>query len=463
MAQKKDLSNLEELGRGITGIVFKYPIKGSNQFFAVKRIESIRVNSNEETKKYLTNEVNIMKSLNHPNIVKYVNFVSDKDYYYIIMEYVKDGDLAKCLEIYRLKYRKPFSEEIVQYLMKQIVSAIKYIHNKNIIHRDLKLENIMVNFNNDIDKQNVNMMKATVKIIDFGISAIGSKDKLVYSLLGTPKNMAPTILMNYEAKNSIRYGKEIDIWSLGTICYEMFIGQPVFNSKDMNILKDEIKNIKYILPTKISKEIVSFINGMLQYDGKYRLTIDQLSNHPFLTKNVNNFTPINVRKVSNKIINNQSNINVKRNKSIWAIFNEEDEKKLLNINSKYVDNDDIPINEEDNNYKRLNTTNFNNRVNNQNNNINQQYKRTETFNYSHKYMFGGGKNFYGQNMYSKDHNYNQKNHNTWEQCQKYWLNQQQMNNNPQINLPQNKENVYNSAHISNLPSFNPENNFSENS
>ena len=456
MVQIEDLLIIKELGKGLVGKVFLCQKKGKNQFFAVKRIQRNIVDSQKKTISYLNNEIYILKNLNHPNIVKLIDFKYNREYYFIIMEFINGGELAQCLKEYQLKYRKPFSEEIVQYLMKQIVSAIKYIHDKNIIHRDLKLENIMVNFDTDIDKKNLNMMKTTIKIIDFGFSTIASKGNLAYTAIGTIKNMDPLILNNFLNKNKKGYNKEVDIWSLGTLCYEMLIGKEAFNYKSMDDLIKAIENNNYQIPTTLSKEIVSFLNGMLQYDGIIRLTSAQLVNHPFLKKSVKDFTKINLGKVSNKIINNQLNINSKKNKTIWAIFNQQDEQKLININSNNDDNYDIPITEENNNYQKLKTIHHQNIY--ENNNIKPENDETKKLNSKNKYMFGKCKSFYGQKMFLKDDTQSNNNNNTLENIEKNWLDQQQMINYPIYNLPKPNQNDSNFVPISHASTFNSEQN-----
>jgi len=146
--------------------------------------------------KYFENELRLLKDLHHPNIVHLEDVKKDHNYYYIVMEYVNGGSLTDCLKKYKIKYGKAFPEEIVQYLMRQIVDAIKYIHQRNIIHRDLKLDNIMVNFDNANDKNNLNMMRAKIKIIDFGFATKLTPDKnnLATTVLGSPINMDPLIL-----------------------------------------------------------------------------------------------------------------------------------------------------------------------------------------------------------------------------------------------------------------------------
>ena len=116
---------------------------------------------------------------------------------------------------------------------------------------------------------------------------------------------------------------------------------------------------------------------MLQYEGINRLDINQLENHPFLTKNIRDFTKINLGHLSNKIENNQLNINTKLNKSIWAIFNQDDEQKLVNISPKYIEQS-VPIQEESSNYQRTNSYNRHNHTNR--NNSNQELNKSNTVN-----------------------------------------------------------------------------------
>ena len=109
-------------------------------------------------------EITILHMLNHPNIVKFYSWAQSENSYYIATEYVNGGDLSKCLKKYKEKFNTPFPEIIVKHLMKQILEALNYLHKNKIVHRDLKLENIMVNFDNPKDKDDLNMLKAKVKL-----------------------------------------------------------------------------------------------------------------------------------------------------------------------------------------------------------------------------------------------------------------------------------------------------------
>ena len=333
---------IKHLGEGDFGEVYLTKRKGdnNNNLYATKKYEREKIEKSEAMK-YLNNEIGILKSLNHPNIVKFVDFKKTKKHYYIMMEFCNGGELAKALEKYQLKYGKAFNEDLVQYIMRQIIDAFKYIHNKKMMHRDIKLENILLNFDNEQDRKNLNLMRAKVKIIDFGFAAILQNDGLKYTAIGNPINMDPLILKKLGGGKKYRqlgYDQKADIWSLGAICYQMVIGKPVFDAEDMEDLINKVETGKYKVPTSLSKEIVSFLNGMLQYDPNKRLDINQIANHQFIKNNTKEFHSIDLRQVSNKLDENKRKIviDVKKNRSIWAIFNSDDEKKLINISPEQL-------------------------------------------------------------------------------------------------------------------------------
>ena len=404
-----DLTLLKMLGNGSYGEVFLTSKKGKSELFATKKMDR-KYADQPNVSKYLKNEISILRELDHVNIVKLEDIKITKNHYYLVMEYCNGGTLSECLKKYQQLYGVPFSEEIVQYLMKQIINGIRYIHNRKIIHRDLKLDNILVKFNSDLDKDSLNMMKSIIKIIDFGF-ATHMNNELCYTTLGSPINMDPNILKKMtEKKMGINYGQMVgydekaDIWSLGTLCYEMLIGKSAFNSKSMGELVQKVESGSYQIPTHLSKEVVSFLNAMLQYNAQKRLSANELARHHFLTKNVKNFAPIDVNKVSNKIQRNNLNINIKRNKTIWAIFNEEDEKKLINIPGNFLS----PIGEEEEynqspnnntgNIQYYNNDNFNNFLKGNAN----QYD-TNQFNNNQQYQ-GYGVGYDGLNAYENSNN-----------------------------------------------------------
>ena len=330
--QVDDLTLTKSLGKGAFGEVFLTQKKGSKELFATKRLDRA-FSEKPENIKLLSNEITLLKKINHPNIVRLIDLKKTKSHCYIVMEYCNGGDLSGCLKKYKAAYKRPFSEEIVQYIMRQVVNGINFLHSNKIIHRDLKLDNILVTFPSENDKKSLNMMKATAKIIDFGFATKlqAAKSNLTYTILGTPANMAPQILEQMEQRTPNRqgYDEKVDIWSLGTLCYEMLVGHMAFCASSMQELSKKVKQGSYSLPTNLSKEVVSFIDSMLQADPNKRLSARDLLKHDFLVKNVKQFQPIDVRKiqgmVSGGVINVNSNSNSGKTgnltQTVWDIFN----------------------------------------------------------------------------------------------------------------------------------------------
>ena len=295
-----DLILIKRLGKGNYGEVYLTKRKDRPELYATKKMERAICERPENITR-LMYEIEIIKSINHPNIVKFCGLKKTLNHWYLVTEYVNGGSLQDNLKQYMARFQRPFTEVIVQHLMKQIVSALNYLHFNKIIHRDLKLDNILVNFPSANDKNSLNMMNATVKIIDFGFATKLNKP-LTYTALGTPTNMDPVILENIKTGiPNAGYNEKVDIWSLGTICYEMLVGHIPFTGKSFDELFQRVKQGKYSLPITLSKEVVSFINGMLQQDPNQRLTAQQLLYHDFLVKHPSQFQSMNVRDIPGSI------------------------------------------------------------------------------------------------------------------------------------------------------------------
>ena len=191
----EDLTLIKTIGKGAFGEVFLTSKTGTQEKFATKKVKKSLVMS-EKVKKYFNNELYILKQVNHPNIVKLYDIKQTLNNFYLVFDLCNGGGLSNCLEKYKKKHDgKPFPENIVQHFMRQIVSGLQYLHNKKILHRDLKLDNILVKFDTDDDKEKMNFFKSTIKIIDFGFARFLESDALAQSVLGSPINMDPKILI----------------------------------------------------------------------------------------------------------------------------------------------------------------------------------------------------------------------------------------------------------------------------
>ena len=257
------------LGKGTFGDVFLTTKKDSNLQYATKRMDRTLV-EHPQYSKYFVNEVSILKNVYHKNIVKVIDLKKTKNNYYIIMEFCNGGSLKTNLDKYKAKYNKPFPEKVVQHIMRQIVSAISYLHGLKIVHRDLKLDNILVNYSSEEDKNKINLLNSEIKLIDFGFATHISNVSLLTSAIGSPFNMDPRILKKYSshAKCPQTYDEKADIWSLGSLCYQMLVGEYAFIANDLEELNSKIEIGNFKIPITFAKETISFLINMLQYDPK---------------------------------------------------------------------------------------------------------------------------------------------------------------------------------------------------
>jgi serine/threonine protein kinase len=274
----------KDIGKGTIGIVklyHKQSIDKKNILIAMREIDKSKISN--ELNNFIVNEIKVFKELSdHKNhqVYSILNLEDYKDTikeYLIGMEYCSGGSISKCLSKYKQMYGRPFTEEIVQYLMRQLVQGLQYIHAKGIVHRDLKNENIYVKFYDRKDYDNLNMMKTHIKIGDFGFAIRENNANKIH-----PAYKDQILLKKYNErlifKDIDTFDKSSDIWSLGALCYEMLTCQKIFIYKNISELYNSIGTC--------SNELTSFLNGMLVYDPKKRLTIDQLSQHDFLKKDI---------------------------------------------------------------------------------------------------------------------------------------------------------------------------------
>ena len=323
-----EFSLIKCIGRGEFGEVYLSSKKGTTQLFATKKVSKQKIET-PSIKKYFLNEIAILKELHHKNIIRLETIKQTIHNFYIITDFYNGGDLSDCLRKHRMIKGRPFSEDIVQHIMRQAIDALKYLHSKRIIHRDLKLENMLMNFQTEEDKKNLNMLNAEVKIIDFGFATYLDNAGLRYSVLGSPINMDPILLsklINQNLTNLTGYNEKADIWSLGTVCFELVTGKPIFNAQNVTDLVRLVELGVYHIPTTLSQEMVSFLEAMLQYTSDYRLSANELSNHPFLTKNIYEFAKIDLTNYANRIDGKGIILNIKKNPEI--------EKPVYNVQAR---------------------------------------------------------------------------------------------------------------------------------
>ena len=311
------------LGKGSYGEVYYTTKEGSNMPYATKRMKREEV-ENPKYIKYFVNEISILKGLFHKNIVRIETLKKTWKHYYIIMEYYDGGTLKENLIKYNNKYKTPFPERIVQHLMRQLVEAVNFLHERQIVHRDLKLENVLLKYDTREAKDSLDILHSELKLIDFGTATHKSNESLITTVIGSPLTMDPIILKKYihTLDSNVPYDEKIDIWSLGIMCYYLFTGEVPFKATDIGELVNEIEKGYIKIPINISAEAISFLLNMLQYSTVKRFTSENLLNHLFLQKYIGDFTYLDDKSFPNYTKNGYLYVNIKNNDEINSIINQ---------------------------------------------------------------------------------------------------------------------------------------------
>lgn len=211
-----------------------------------------------------------MKLFQHPNLVKLLDHFDNNDYFYIIMEYLEGGNL---LDLIQENPEKRLTEGEVATLLKQIVLGIQYLNSYGIIHRDIKPENIMLK-----EKRKL----TSLKIIDFGLTKVLAPQEKLAEAMGTIMFAAPEVLKRNP------YNKEIDVWSIGVVMYNLLSGQLPFDDlNDDNLIKKIIYSDHDYPPELFgnrSKNCIKLIDQCLEKNPEKRITIDHILAHEWLLK-----------------------------------------------------------------------------------------------------------------------------------------------------------------------------------
>ena len=294
-----EIYNVEkQLGEGGYGQVFLVRHKKMNLLRAMKMISVNSKNEEEQTDE----EIELLKQLDHPNIVKLFEYFSDEDKYYLITEYCKGGDLFDLI-----KKKRKFSEMSAAYIMYQIFRALFYCHSTHhLMHRDIKPENIVV-----FKENNTGEDLYGVKLIDFGIAKIFNK-------LDKNKEQKIKGSFNYIAPEVIKrnYDEKCDIWSCGVILYILVIGTYPFNGNDKNEILYNIEHGNYTFPEwfiqNSSPQIKDLIQQCLKVNPSSRISAKQALEHPlFELYEIKEFFINVTESFLNKTINNIKNYKIK--------------------------------------------------------------------------------------------------------------------------------------------------------
>ena len=362
------------IGKGAFSEVFISKHIKTNETYAIKKMEKNFLLKTINSLQVIYNEIEIQSRIIHPNIIRLYNTYENNKEIYLIMEYIKGGNLYSLI-----KRKNGLNEKESFKYFYQILKAVYFLHKNNIIHRDIKPENILID-----DYGNC-------KLCDFGWAVLTNENQLRSTFCGTVEYMAPEII------NNEKYDKSIDIWSLGVLLFELIHGYSPFSINlninkcfSMNDLIDNIKNENFEIRRNISNQCKDIIEKMLEKDCKKRICVDDIFKHDFIVFNNGGLKDVDVGFSQDgtfefSSIREEEKFQIPYTSPIVNTFKnqieKENEKEIKNEGNNIIDNKinnnnnfkKNKINNHENNFKEKNINNNENNVNdnkNKNNNKN---------------------------------------------------------------------------------------------
>ncbi|MCQ2815690.1 MAG: protein kinase [archaeon] len=247
------------IGRGAFGKVNLGLHVLTGRIVAIKSFNKKKITGNYNRQK-IKREIRLMQKLRNNSIVRILESIETKDYILIMMEHVAGGDLLSYI-----KKRGKLNEKTARMIFFQLIRALNFIHSMKIVHRDIKLDNILIDLNNNI------------KICDFGVGERIEEGKFFINQCGTPAYIAPEII-----KNNGYLGPPVDLWSAGVVLYAMLSGKVPFKAHNLEQLNELILKGNYKPIKDISQEASDLIKGLLEINPKKRFTIYDVLKHPWM-------------------------------------------------------------------------------------------------------------------------------------------------------------------------------------
>ena len=302
---------LKQLGKGGYGKVYEIRSKKTGEIRACKHLSKLNIKNLEKFKR----EIEILKKMDHPNIIKLYEVFESERSLYLVMEECKGGEIFDKI-IERIQAKQMYSEKDAANIIQQVMSCIQYCHNHNICHRDLKPENLLY-LNPGSERDN------RIKVIDFGLSQ--SADKLK-TKVGTAYYVSPEILKG-------NYTQLCDIWSAGVILYILLTGDPPFNGASDQIIYNKIMKFDFSFPENkwkhISKEAKDLLQNHMLVPENKRATAKKVLEHTWF-KNAPDVPLTSLGFTTNFFIDYIQGSNMKK-MSLMYIASRLDENEINNL------------------------------------------------------------------------------------------------------------------------------------
>ncbi|KAH9558071.1 hypothetical protein CY35_07G117800 [Sphagnum magellanicum] len=256
----------EQIGAGSFAVVWKAHHKQQLEFHvAIKEIITERLN--KKLQESLRSEIAILRRTDHPNIIRLHDIVEAPNRIYLVLEYCAGGDLAAYIQRYGR-----VSEATARHFMRQLGAGLQVLRNNNLIHRDLKPQNLLLSTNDS---------KAMLKIADFGFARLLQPQGMAETLCGSPLYMAPEILQ------SQKYDAKADLWSVGAILYQLVTGRPPFSGNNhvqllQNIMKTNEVRFPESVMTQLHPDGIDMCRKLLRRNPVERLSFEEFFNHNFM-------------------------------------------------------------------------------------------------------------------------------------------------------------------------------------
>jgi len=267
----------EELGSGAQATVYKGQNKKTGGKVAIKVLESQEL-EDDELFDALRMEIGLLRQLNHPYVVNVVEVVRDKSYIYIIQECLSGGELFE-----HLLAKGPFKEDYALAIFAQVCLAVEYLHSVDVVHRDLKAENIVFAAKGS----------PVIKFIDFGGACTWAQEEGLTGLVGTPQYVAPEVVTGFgeDKPTDTPYGKGCDMWSIGVLLYVMLSKTMPFRAKEVDQLLKQVVKGKFAFKPEdrwrnVSPVAKDLISKLLVVEPGKRLTVRQVREHPWCAEAV---------------------------------------------------------------------------------------------------------------------------------------------------------------------------------